>query len=68
MTLDSVAGHFACNKDCEAFRRTVRTFLAREGVSNVAKGTTIGSFPRTSGARPERSGCRARPCQRNIAG
>jgi long-chain-acyl-CoA dehydrogenase len=32
MSLDQVAGRFAYNEDHEAFRQTVRSFLAKEGV------------------------------------
>lgn len=32
MSLDQVSGRFAYNEDHEAFRQTVRSFLAREGV------------------------------------
>jgi long-chain-acyl-CoA dehydrogenase len=34
MSLDQVAGRFAYNEDHEAFRQTVRSFLAKEGVPN----------------------------------
>jgi long-chain-acyl-CoA dehydrogenase len=34
MSLDQIAGRFAYNEDHEAFRQTVRSFLAREGVPN----------------------------------
>lgn len=37
MSLDTVAGRFAYNEDHEAFRQTVRSFLAKEGVPNVDK-------------------------------
>lgn len=36
MTLDTVAGRFAYGEDHEAFRQTVRSFLLKEGVPNVA--------------------------------
>ena len=36
MTLDTVPGRFAYGEDHEAFRHTVRSFLAREGVPHVA--------------------------------
>ena len=32
MSLDQIAGRFAYNEDHEAFRQTVRSFLAKEGV------------------------------------
>ena len=35
MTLDTVAGRFAYTEDHEAFRQTVRSFLAKEGVPHV---------------------------------
>ena len=35
LTLDDIAGRFAYNEDHEAFRQTVRSFLAKEGVPNV---------------------------------
>ena len=35
MTLDEVAGRPACTDDHEAFRRSVRAFLAKEGVPRV---------------------------------
>ncbi len=35
MTLDTLPGRFAYNEDHEAFRQTVRSFLAKEGVPNV---------------------------------
>ena len=35
MSLDAVAGRFAYDEDHEAFRQTVRSFLAKEGVPNV---------------------------------
>lgn len=35
MSLDAVAGRFAYNEDHEAFRQTVRSFLAKEGVPHV---------------------------------
>ncbi len=34
MSLDQIAGRFAYNEDQEAFRQTVRSFLAKEGVPN----------------------------------
>lgn len=34
MSLDQIAGRFAYNEDHEAFRQTVRSFLAKEGVPN----------------------------------
>src|SRR3546814_8788458 len=37
MTLDDVPGRSAYDADHEAFRETVRSFLAREGVPNVAE-------------------------------
>ncbi len=37
MTLDDVAGRFAYDEDHEAFRQTVRSFLRKEGVPNVAE-------------------------------
>jgi acyl-CoA dehydrogenase len=37
MTLDAVAGRFAYTEDHEAFRQTVRSFLAKEGVPHVAQ-------------------------------
>jgi long-chain-acyl-CoA dehydrogenase len=37
MTLDDVAGRSAYSEDHEAFRRTVRSFLQKEGVPNVAE-------------------------------
>ncbi|HEX8483868.1 acyl-CoA dehydrogenase family protein [Sphingomonas sp.] len=37
MTLDSIPGRFAYDEDHEAFRRTVRSFLAKEGVPHVAE-------------------------------
>ena len=37
MSLDAIAGRFAYTPDHEAFRQTVRTFLAREGQPNVAQ-------------------------------
>ena len=35
MSLDTIAGRFAYNEDHEAFRQTVRSFLAKEGVPNA---------------------------------
>lgn len=35
MSLDAVAGRFAYNEDHEAFRQTVRSFLAKEGVPHA---------------------------------
>ena len=35
MSLDAIAGRFAYTPDHEAFRQTVRTFLAKEGVPHV---------------------------------
>ncbi|QNE32244.1 acyl-CoA dehydrogenase [Sphingomonas sp. NBWT7] len=35
MSLDQVAGRFAYNEDHEAFRQTVRSFLAKDGVPNA---------------------------------
>ena len=35
MSLDQIAGRFAYNEDHEAFRQTVRSFLAKEGVPNA---------------------------------
>ena len=35
MALDTVAGRFAYNEDHEAFRQSVRTFLAKEGTPRV---------------------------------
>ncbi|WP_375427759.1 acyl-CoA dehydrogenase family protein [uncultured Sphingomonas sp.] len=35
LTLDNIAGRFACNDEHEAFRQTVRTFLQKEGVPKV---------------------------------
>jgi acyl-CoA dehydrogenase len=37
MTLDAVAGRFAYTEDHEAFRRTVRAFLEKEGVPHVGE-------------------------------
>ena len=36
MTLDQVAGRFAYDEDHEAFRHTVRSFLAKDGMPHVA--------------------------------
>ena len=37
MSLDTLPGRFAYNEDHEAFRQTVRSFLAKEGVPNVGR-------------------------------